>query len=275
LPARPGPLRSGLPPAASVSATPQSPRERDPCIRAATRDSGRGRVSTGLDSLPTAEALPARRGLASAPPSHHSGSDAGIPPLRGRGTGWRAKPARRLLPRGQERGSTPSWLPPRNASVSDVFALPRSSDSLPHRLTGVEVRSGHRPIVAAETFRAWLRACDAFPAADAVESSQGWLARCERGGWPRPQGGGGATGYMGTGPQRVAPVERSPAFSADRARSHCRRLGVRSRVSDPFAAGLASSSAFGQTKRSVCPKATELAANGQNCASQAAAPDPL
>ena len=43
-----------------------------------------------------------------------------MPPLRGRGTVWRAQPARRLLPQEQERGSTPSWLPRRKASVSDV-----------------------------------------------------------------------------------------------------------------------------------------------------------
>jgi len=44
---------------------------------------------------------------------------------------------------------------------------------------------------ASEMFYAWLRACDGFPAADAVGSSPGLLARCERDGWPRPQGGRG------------------------------------------------------------------------------------
>jgi pimeloyl-ACP methyl ester carboxylesterase len=44
LPARPGSLRSGLRPAASVSATPQRPGERDPCIQAATRGSGPARL---------------------------------------------------------------------------------------------------------------------------------------------------------------------------------------------------------------------------------------
>jgi len=72
------------------------------------------------------------------------------------------------------------------------------------------------------------------------------LARCDRD-RPRPQGGCGVTGYVGAGPQRVVQLSAARAFSrGSGALTYCRRLGALARVSDPFAAGPASSSAVGR-----------------------------